>query len=314
MPLTPANITVTKVAALTGHKSSIYTLYPFPRAGNHLLSGGGDGMVVSWDLDKPGDGRLIAQVNTNILAMLAIPNSPYLCIGQLQGGIHVIDLEKNREIRHLLNHKKGVFALQLTTDERHFISLGGAGQLSIWDVHDFSLFKNIPLSDDSLRCVAYSPDAQTLAVGSSDNQVYLLDGHTYTILDALSGPGNSVFSIAWSPDGKYLVGGSRDAQIYVWEVGKKYQLCHRIPAHLYTVNSIAFSADGRLLATAARDKEIRIWDAQTFELLKVIDRKKLDGHVNSVNKLVWHAATNQLISASDDRSIMIWDIQIEPTP
>lgn len=310
MPLTSADIQVDKLAALTGHKSGIYTLL---MEDTTVLSGAGDGMVVRWDVQQPGDGQLIAQVNTNILSLLHLPNTPYLAIGQLQGGIHIIDLEKQVEVRHLLNHKKGVFHLSLAQDGQHFISLGGDGQFCVWRLNDFKLAKSIRLADDSLRSLAVSPGGQTIAVGSSDNRVYLLNVADYTILDALDGPENSAFSVAWSPDGKYLTAGSRDAHIYVWEVGKKYQLYRRIPAHLFTVNSLVFSPDGRLLASGGRDKEIRIWDAQTFELLKVIDNRKFNGHVNSVNKLFWDAASNQLISAGDDRSIMIWHIQIDQT-
>ncbi len=313
MSLSSANITVTKVAALTGHRGSVFALYNLPGEDPFVLSGGGDGMVVRWNVANPADGMLRAQVGTNILALLRLPNSPYLCIGQLQGGIHVIDLERNVEVKHLLNHKKGVFALELTPDGSHFISLGGDGQLCLWRNHDFALVKSLPLADDSLRSAAYDLHDKTLAIGSSDNRVYLLNAADYRIENALDGATNSVFCVAWSPNGKYLLAGSRDAHIYVWEVGKKYQLYRRIPAHLFTVNSLAFSPDGQLFASGSRDKEIRIWDAHTFELLKVIDLKKFNGHVNSVNKLIWHAATNQLISAGDDRSLMIWDIQIDQT-
>jgi WD40 repeat protein len=75
-------------------------------------------------------------------------------------------------------------------------------------------------------------------------------------------------------------------------------------AHLFTLNHIAFSPDGHLFATASRDKTFKIWDAQTYELLKVVDTLRLGGHINSVNRLLWHGGG--LISVSDDRRAIIW--------
>ena len=56
------------------------------------------------------------------------------------------------------------------------------------------------------------------------------------------------------------------------------------------------------------DKSIKVWDAETFQLLKVIDKARHAGHGTSVNRLLWTNHNNLLVSASDDRSISIWDL------
>jgi WD repeat-containing protein 61 len=57
------------------------------------------------------------------------------------------------------------------------------------------------------------------------------------------------------------------------------------------------------------DKSIKIWDANTLQLLKVIDKARHAGHGTSVNKLWWSGHRQQLVSASDDRSISVWEIE-----
>ncbi|MFM8834779.1 MAG: WD40 repeat domain-containing protein, partial [Cytophagales bacterium] len=52
---------------------------------------------------------------------------------------------------------------------------------------------------------------------------------------------------------------------------------------------------------------IKIWDANTLQLLKVIDKARHAGHGTSVNKLWWSSHQQQLVSASDDRSISVWE-------
>jgi len=57
------------------------------------------------------------------------------------------------------------------------------------------------------------------------------------------------------------------------------------------------------------DKSIKVWDAETFQLLKVIDKARHAGHGTSINKVLWTNFNNLLLSASDDRSISTWDIK-----
>lgn len=307
--MNPAQIDVHKIASLTGHTSSIYTLYQDPADTSKIYSGAGDGMVVVWDLADPGDGKLVAKVDTNIFSLEALTDRQLFLLGQLQGGIHVMDRVANTEIKHLALHTGGVFEILRSLNGRQFIAAGGDGVLSVWNVADLSFDKQLPISNQSLRCMAFSPSGDVLAVGSSDGRVYLLDAHTYLTLDVLESHVNSVFTVAFTPDGQYLLSGSRDAHLNVWKVGKKYQLYRRITAHMSTVNSIAVSPDGSMIATAGRDKEVRIWSAKSFDLLKVIGAR-FDGHVNSVNRVLWTTYNNMLISASDDRSLMLWDIKM----
>ncbi|MFT7151210.1 MAG: WD40 repeat protein, partial [Nonlabens sp.] len=61
--------------------------------------------------------------------------------------------------------------------------------------------------------------------------------------------------------------------------------------------------------TCSMDKSIKVWDAETFQLLKVIDKARHAGHGTSINKVLWTNFNNLLLSASDDRSISTWDIK-----
>ncbi len=299
---------------LTGHTGAVFTLYPVPEEPTQVLSGSGDGMVVQWDIIDPENGKLVAKVPTNIFSLALLPNTPYLLIGQLQGGIHVVNTDIQAEIKHLAIHKKGVFALYLL-DDTTWLSAGGTGVLAVWNA-DFELLTKYQVCDASIRSISRSPDGEHLALGCSDNSIYIYgieqqdEKFTLHQIYRLRSHANSVFTAEYSPDGKYLWSGSRDAQLSIWDVRKNYELRRPIAAHLYTINAMSFSPDGTMLATAGRDKAIKIWDAENFELLKVISpEKQEDAHRNSVNALWWSKQNNNLVSASDDRTIKIWKIE-----
>ncbi len=296
-------VSITKLNTLLGHTGSIYTLHQID--GGRFLSAGGDGMIAEWNPDESENAKLISKVNAHIFSLQFLPNQNLLLAAEMNGGIHVLDLQRNKEIKHLAYHNNGVFDLCLSANGQYIYAAGGDGVLSIWSTK-FDLLHGLQISSQSLRSIDLHPTKNEIAVGSTDHSTYILDADPHKILCRLRQHKNSVFSVCYSPDGEYLLSGSRDAQLSVWSA-HDYELLHSVPAHLSTINHIAFHPTEKIFATASRDKTIKIWDAENFELLKVIDKEKLDGHTHSVNRLTWLDA-DRLVSCSDDRSIMIWSV------
>lgn len=301
-------LTINKIASLTGHRGSVYTLLPDPANPSVFYSGSGDGTAVRWNLDDIAKASQMAKVNGSIFSLALIAETQILLIGQMQGSIYVLNISEKKEEKHLAYHKNGIFDIKMIGPDT-FLAAGGDGNISLWNTSGFSCAANMNLSNKSIRDIAIHPDLTQIALACSDNRIYILDSDSFIVERSLALHSNSVFTVAYSPGGNFLLAGSRDARLSVWDVSANYDLYKTVPAHLSTINSIAFSQDGKYFATGSRDKTIKIWDAKSFELLKVIDKQKFDGHVNSVNTVLWLADGYQLISGSDDRSIMVWNVQ-----
>ncbi|HQU58540.1 MAG TPA: WD40 repeat domain-containing protein [Saprospiraceae bacterium] len=299
-------INARKIGQLSGHQAAVFALSAGdePRS---ILSGAGDGWIVRWDLDEPEMGRLLAKVDDRIFSMHYLPEWHTVVVGNMNGGIHWVRLDKPDQAKNIAHHKKGVFDILRIGD--FVFTAGGEGAVTRWDPEAARSLESFQLSNQSLRCMAYCPQRHEIAIGSSDNAIYLLDADTLALRQRIpDAHNNSVFALQYTPDGSHLLSGSRDAQLKVWALGEQASLLSSQPAHWYTINSIVFHPEGRWFATASRDRTIKLWNANNFKLLKVLDTARDGCHINSVNRLLWHPDSQKLISASDDRSMIIWEV------
>lgn len=301
-----SKIQVNKLHTLTGHNDCIYALTEGsdPR---FFYTGAGDGMVVEWDLDRPKDGKLIAKLPHSVYALAVDRERNQLIIGHNFEGIHVIDLNENKEIWSLKLTDQAIFDIKVFGNE---ILIGtGDGVLVVVDTKERSLKKHIKLSSKSIRVMTLAPEKRQLAIGLSDHTIKVLDlANDFKPIANLSGHSNSVFALSYSPDEQNLVSGARDAHLKFWD-SENYTLTENIVAHMYAINFLSFKEDGKYLVTCSMDKSIKVWDAVNHKLLKVIDKARNAGHGTSINKVLWSTYSGDVVSISDDRTISIWQIE-----
>ncbi|WP_266368005.1 WD40 repeat domain-containing protein [Tellurirhabdus rosea] len=301
---------VQKIDTFAGHRDCVYALAPGPAPGQ-FFSSGADGLVVSWQLQRPDLGQLLARVPASVYALAYDPDRNHLWIGQNFDGVHLVDPVTKAEVHSVRITNSAIFDIKFLNNLA-LVALSD-GVLVVMDTAGLPdeapvVRKHLKASESNARAIAVHPEQPVFAVGYSDAIIRIFDAETLTLRQVLTGHTNSVFTVQYSPDGRFLLSGGRDAHLKVWDVAAGYVPIHDIPAHLYAINHLAYSPDGTLFATGSMDKAVKIWDAATFRLLKVIDRARHAGHGTSVNRLWWSDFRNQLVSCSDDRLISVWEV------
>ena len=310
-PLKTTMLTIEKLFQTASHSGSVYTV--ISEGDYQVYTAGSDGVILKWNIHEPSKPTAIAKVSGQIFSLCLYEPLMQLWVGTMSGAVHVLDLESKKEIHHFVNHTQSVFDIQPHADKIFVTSKDG--NLTIWNAATSQLINTIHISSGGLRAIAFHPTKNEMAIGSSDNSIYIMERpktedrrpKEATIIQQLTAHTNSVFALCFSNDGKKLFSGGRDAMLFCWDAENNYAEIKSLPAHLYTINNLVLLSDN-LFATASRDRTIKIWNAETIELLKVIDKEKFEGHLNSVNKLCWLNDEKILLSVSDDRSLIGWKI------
>ena len=174
----------------------------------------------------------------------------------------------------------------------------------IYDAHSGKELDLLIEHTDRVRSVAFNPNGNILASGSSDGTIHLWDARTSTHLRTMTGHTFMITSVVFSADGKMLASGSKDNTICLWDT-QSGELRKTLKEHADWVFSMWFSADGKVLASASKDNTICLWDTQSGELRKTLTL----GHSQEIFEMAFSPDGKTLASAMHNDTVRLWDVQ-----
>lgn len=290
----------------TGHQNPIYALVKSDKEGIFFTAGNDKG-VVEWSLKEMAFVMVKLPVQSSVYYLHSYNNQ--LFIAERSGAFSVFDFEKQEVVARVNAHPKPIFGMATVAHKKELLTSSEDGTVAIWSLGDFSELYRLPISTDTVRCIAISPDEKEIAFGCKDGTIHIYNTEDYSLKQILKEHTMAITSIAYHPSRKYLISGSRDAQLKIWDL-PNYELSKSIPAHMFGIYDIAFHPTLPYFATASQDKSIKLWDAENFKLYKVISIEKIGiGHSHSINKIAWSHDGLKLLSTGDDKKVMVWALE-----
>ena len=160
--------------------------------------------------------------------------------------------------------------------------------------------------EDSVLCIAASPDGKTLAAGGCDRAVRIWDltpGIAAAKLEqTVENHADWVLGCALTADGKYLVTAGRDKTAKVWDLKAKESVV-TFPEHQQIVYGVAVKADGSIGFSVGADKQLRTWNPKG-EGKQV---KNAGGHGDDIFKVAFNPKQPMLATSSADKSVRLWN-------
>lgn len=289
----------------SGHQNPVYALANSDKAGI-FFSAGNDKGVVEWSLDTMAFVMVKMPVQSSVYCLHGANDK--LFIGERSGAFFVYDFIKQEITVRINAHAKPIFDIQVVKHKNELITTSEDGTVAVWSLTDYSEIYRFQVTNDTVRCMAFSPDKKEVAFGCKDNIIRIYNLDDYSRQRSLENHSLAITSLAYHPTGKYLISGSRDAQLKIWNL-PNYELAQTIPAHMLTIYNIVFHPTLPYFATSSQDKSIKLWDAENFKLYKILSLEKGEfGHTHSINKIIWSKDGKYLISTGDDRKVMIWEM------
>jgi len=164
------------------------------------------------------------------------------------------------------------------------------------------LFRTLKGHQGAVNSVAFDPQGEMLACGSSDSIVKLWEVESGKLLRTLEGHKDGVSSMAFDPQGGTLASGSNDNTVRFWEA-RSGKLLRTLQGHQKAVFSVAFYPLGGTLASGSDDKTVKLWEARSGKLLRT-----LEGHQNTVRSVAFDPQGVTLASGSDDETVKLWEV------
>ena len=145
------------------------------------------------------------------------------------------------------------------------LAIASEDDLVLYETDAYQPVRKFTKLNDTVACLAFSPDGRTLAAGMFTSVIRLFDltvpkenpEHKARSLDGHRGVINS---LAWSINGRCLVSAGFDKTVRVWEFSNG-QPISIWPGHTGEVTSVAFHPSGRLIVSGSRDTTLLVWDA-----------------------------------------------------
>jgi len=184
-----------------------------PRVGR-VLAAFSDGTLAAWDTASAAEVFHLPSGGNAILAMAASKDEQVFAVAQADGVIRLHACETGAELGKFRAPR--ATAVALNQDGSRLALADASGELCIMCCRDGSRVSAFPAASPSVTALAFGPN-QTLAVGSSNGNIYLLNPETGFLRSSLYGQTEPILALAFDERGMRVFSASANGVVRLWD-------------------------------------------------------------------------------------------------
>ena len=270
------------------------------RPGTSQLAIVGDDHVVRIQDRKTGKLITILETHSDWIKTAKFhPDAQTLLTAGADRKIMIWNAENHHRFDRFATEDRAITDLDIDRSGKWLATVGFSSKLHLYHFKERKRVHTLECPDNDNRTVSFSPDGNSVAVGSRNGTIRLFSTDTGKQLDDFPAHHRRVRDIVFQSDGQKIISCSEDRTVRCIDlVTKKIETLVSAPAKFYSVVEIAAGK----FAVGASDNLIRIID--------LADRSEtgfLEGHRGTVCCLC--VDNGELISGSFDTQIKVWQVE-----
>lgn len=266
-----------------------------------LLATGRNGMVGTWQLDRPEKPLQPTITQRGTIAADADPTGKLILTGGMDGIVRIWDRHSGDELWQSAPLDAPAFCAVFHPTDNTFI-IASSNTVQVRNKHSFER-EGRPIQHPlaAPTRIAISRDGSRVAIAAT-SKVVIIDLAERKVTGAPLEQPDHVLCLAFSQDGDLLATGCNDNRARLWNASTQKQFGKTL-AHDGTILQIAFDSKGKRLATASLDSATRLWDVQTTEQIGPSLR-----HSAGVSGVTFSRDDSQLLTWSWDYKVRKWPL------
>ncbi len=263
----------------------------FAPAGDRVVTLSGDGTVVSWSSDRPGEGREIHRTGVAPQEAMFDPLGARLLVAGEDRTIRVWRLDGLGETYEIESSGEPLEWARFSPFGARLLTVTEGGSARLWQLGDAAPPQPIEGVPGRIESAVIGSRGQRLALITDSGEAWLWSPASPP--EPLRGHAGMVLSAAFSPDGGRLVTASEDGGARIWRLDEP-ETQAVLRGHDRELVAASFSPGGDQVATASLDGSARIWPLDGAGPPRVLD------HGAPIYLVAWDPEGRRVLTVSED--------------